>query len=471
MSQRKRYALVGTGGRAVMYVDGIYESFAEHAELVGFCDVSPTRMAWHNRRLETMHHAKPVPTFTAGQFDEMIRQTRPDVVIVTSVDSTHHQYIIRAMELGCDAICEKPLATDEGKAAAILAAMRRTGRALRVTFNYRYVPHATKLRELMMQHTIGTPLHVDFTWLLDTSHGADYFRRWHRDKASSGGLLVHKSSHHFDLVNWWLDASPQSVFAMGGLKFYGRKNAESRGERYSYSRYTGQPEARKDPFALVLDGEHGEGVYSSHTLKGLYLDAEQDSGYVRDQNVFGDGITSEDTMSLLVQYDSGVIMNYTLLTYAPWEGFRIGITGDKGRIELNVKHGAHIIAGQSEQELADQQSKGNEHSLRVLPMFGIPYEVPTPTATGGHGGSDPALLKHLFVPEYSQAEDPFGRAAGFREGLDAIRIGIAGNRSMETGLPVDCDQLFSETSEAKPTITFEKHKGLRKPLQSAPAAT
>jgi len=142
---------------------------------------------------------------------------------------------------------------------AILAAMRRTGRALRVTFNYRYVPHATKLRELMMQHTIGTPLHVDFTWLLDTSHGADYFRRWHRDKASSGGLLVHKSSHHFDLVNWWLDASPQSVFAMGGLKFYGRKNAESRGERYSYSRYTGQPEARRDPFALVLDGEHGEG--------------------------------------------------------------------------------------------------------------------------------------------------------------------------------------------------------------------
>ena len=65
--------------------------------------------------------------------------------------------------------------------------------------------------------------------MLDTSHGADYFRRWHREKDKSGGLLVHKSTHHFDLVNWWLASSPKTVFAMGGLRFYGRENAEGRG--------------------------------------------------------------------------------------------------------------------------------------------------------------------------------------------------------------------------------------------------
>jgi hypothetical protein len=75
------------------------------------------------------------------------------------------------------------------------------------------------------------------------------------------------------------------------------------------------------------------------------------------------------------------------------------------------------------------------------------------------------------VPEFSQADDPFGRAAGFREGLDAIRIGIAGNRSMETGLPINCDQLFADSTDAKPRIMLEKPKGIRKPLQSAPAAT
>ena len=57
--------------------------------------------------------------------------------------------------------------------------------------------------------------------MLDTKHGADYFRRWHRDKAHSGGLLVHKASHHFDLVNWWIQSAPTRVFASGGLRFYG----------------------------------------------------------------------------------------------------------------------------------------------------------------------------------------------------------------------------------------------------------
>ena len=52
-----------------------------------------------------------------------------------------------------------------------------------------------------MDGLVGRPLLVDFSWVLDTSHGADYFRRWHREKQNSGGLLVHKSTHHFDLVN------------------------------------------------------------------------------------------------------------------------------------------------------------------------------------------------------------------------------------------------------------------------------
>jgi predicted dehydrogenase len=444
-----------------MYIDGIIGSFPEHAQLVGICDISQIRMDWHNQRMQRLNSVPPVPTFLAAQFDEMIRQTKPNTVIVTSVDNTHHQYIIRAMELGCDVICEKPLTVDKRKASAIVRAVQRTGRSLRVTFNYRYVPYATKVRELMMQQVIGRPLSIDFSWLLDTHHGADYFRRWHRDKANSGGLLVHKASHHFDLVNWWLDAVPQTVFAMGGLKFYGQKNAHARGESYLYNRYTGCPEARDDPFALMLDQANGEGVYSRNTLKGLYYEAEKDSGYIRDQNVFGEGISSEDTMSVLVRYRSGIVMNYSLIAYAPWEGFRIAMTGEKGRIELFVKHGSHIIAGQGDQELAAEQQRGFEQSLWVMPMFGVPYEVPIPSAEGGHGGGDPILLQHLLLP--TPPADPFGRAAGLQDGLNAVMVGISANRSMETGLPVDCSRLFDERlfDEKQAVDHFEKELTIR----------
>ncbi len=79
--------------------------------------------------------------------------------------------------------------------------------------------------------------------------------------------------------------------------FYGRQNAEARGESYNYDRYTGVAEADNDPFALRLD--------ENEALRGLYLEAEKDSGYLRDRNVFGDNISAEDTMSVTARYANG----------------------------------------------------------------------------------------------------------------------------------------------------------------------
>src|SRR5688572_27388130 len=233
MSTRKRYAIVGTGSRAGMFVDALATTYRNVAELVAFCDLSQTRMNWYNTRLHQLAKLAPRPTYLARDFDTMIEQTRPDVVIVTTMDSTHHLYIKRAMELGCDVITEKPMTIDLEKLNIIFDAIENTGRKLRVTFNYRYAPAYTRVRELIMQDVIGRPLMVDFSWLLDVRHGADYFRRWHREKENSGGLLVHKATHHFDLVNWWIGSYPTDVFAYGNLGFYGSKNAEERGEHYS----------------------------------------------------------------------------------------------------------------------------------------------------------------------------------------------------------------------------------------------
>ena len=94
-----------------------------------------------------------------------------------------------------------------------------------VTFNYRYAPKHQKIKELLMSGAIGRVTSVDFSWYLDTTHGADYFRRWHRLREKSGSLWVHKATHHFDLVNWWLDADPVEVSAFGSLQRYGKNGA------------------------------------------------------------------------------------------------------------------------------------------------------------------------------------------------------------------------------------------------------
>src|SRR5262245_41178689 len=154
------------GARAGMYVEAIVGPYREAAELVGLCDLSQTRMDWHNRRIQARAGGPLRPTYRAEGFDRMVAETAPDTVIVTTVDATHHLYITRAMDLGCDVITEKPMTTDAGKMREIFAAIDRTGRALRVAFNYRYAPAYTALRRVVMDGRVGRPLLVDFSWLL-----------------------------------------------------------------------------------------------------------------------------------------------------------------------------------------------------------------------------------------------------------------------------------------------------------------
>ncbi|NLF75138.1 MAG: Gfo/Idh/MocA family oxidoreductase [Chloroflexi bacterium] len=449
MNRKRRFAVVGTGGRAGMFIEAIADTYRDSCELVALCDLSQTRMNWHNRQIQMQTGAAPLPTYHASQFDDMIAATHPDTVIVATVDATHHRYINRAMELGCDVITEKPMTTDADKARSIFETIERTGKKLRVTFNYRYAPAFTKLRELLMQGAVGRPLNVDFSWLLDTYHGADYFRRWHREKHNSGGLLVHKATHHFDLVNWWIDSYPAEVFAFGGLLFYGKQNAAARGETYPYQRYTGVPEAAGDPFALFLDQDAA--------LRGLYLEAETEDGYIRDRNVFGEPITIEDTMAVTARYRSGAILSYSLIAYSPWEGLNVAITGTKGRVELNVVENVSLVSGQGEAHNL-QASKGpfKRAAIRVFPMFGEGYDVDLPLGDeGSHGGADPVMLEHLFSP--NPPRDPFNRAASHIDGAASIMLGIAANRAMETNRPVRIDDLFhlpekpaAEASLARP---------------------
>jgi predicted dehydrogenase len=427
-SKVTRYALVGTGARAFMFSDALLRIYKSTSSLVAICDMNQQRMDFHNQEYARKYSARPVSTWLARDFDRMIAVQKPEVIIVTTIDRVHHDYIIRALEHGCDVITEKPMTTDVGKCEAILAAVERTGRQLRVTFNYRYSPSRSKLKELLLQSVIGEIKSVHFEWLLDTRHGADYFRRWHRDKRNSGGLAVHKATHHFDLLNWWLDSSPETVFGLGNLSFYGKINAESRGEFHPYVRSTGALGAQNDPFALNLkDGG---------PLESLYLKAEKEDGYLRDQNVFGDGISIEDTISVAVRYKNGAQLSYSLTAYSPWEGYRIAFNGTKGRIELDELESSYVSAGNS--HIGDGLSQSQR--LTVFPQWEKPWQVKIPEAVGGHGGGDLLLLEDLFGAGIKM--DSLGRAASHLDGARSILTGIAANQSFATGQPVQIDQLL-----------------------------
>ncbi|MFC4140149.1 MULTISPECIES: Gfo/Idh/MocA family protein [unclassified Microbacterium] len=428
---RTRYALIGAGHRAQMYVGAITGTYADRAELVAICEPNPARAAFHADNVAASGAPRP-SLWTPDDLERMIRDERVDRVIISSKDSTHAGLIVRALDAGADVVVEKPLTIDAPSAAAIEDAVERTGRSVVLTFNYRYSPRNSALRQVIQDGTIGEVTSVDFSWMLDTNHGADYFRRWHRDKANSGGLLVHKASHHFDLVNWWIHSAPRRVYASGGLRFYGAENAAARGLGARPIR--GTHEGAHDAFELDLRDDE--------RLKTLYLDAEQHDGYVRDLDVFSEGITIEDNLALIVDYASGATMSYSLNAHSPWEGYRVAVNGTLGRAELEVVErgavlvddGLHPVVDPSALEAGDSTSL-RPHSERLLVQrhWQEAFEVPIVNSVGGHGGGDALLLSDVFV---GPGDDPLARPADWTDGVQSIAVGIAGNRSLETGMPV-----------------------------------
>jgi predicted dehydrogenase len=434
---KERFAIVGVGSRSGMYLSAVMDTFAENAELVGACDANLTRMGFQLNRHRERHDYGDVPMYHAADFDQMLAETQPNRVIVTSMDRTHHDYICRALNAGCDVVTEKPMTTDAAKCQQIVDTVKATGRHVTVTFNYRYAPLHTKVKELLRDGTIGDVTSVHFEWVLNTRHGADYFRRWHRDKANSGGLLVHKSTHHFDLVNWWLDSAPAMVFARGKLAFYGRQNAETRGMRQFYMRATGNETAQNDPFALHLDKDEN--------LSSMYLDAEHEDGYQRDQSVFGYNISIEDNMALTVEYESGALMSYSLNAHSPWEGYRCVFNGTKGRLELDKREAPYVSGAKDDTNLAENRAdeepvENSVPEIVVQRHWEQPFAVSYEQAVGGHGGGDIRMLRHVFE---GADDDPLGLAAGFEDGAMSILTGIAGNRSMASGMPVQISDLVS----------------------------
>jgi predicted dehydrogenase len=421
LRQKKRYANVGTGSRSQMYQHAVYETYAEHAEMVGLADVNEGRLRLAQTRGKEAT-GREIPAFHADDFDRMIEQTQPDVVIVTTVDGFHHQYIVRAMELGCDVITEKPMTIDAEKCQQIVDTQHRTGKKCTVTFNYRYSPPRTQIKELLMSGVIGDLLSVDFHWLLNTHHGADYFRRWHSQKRLSGGLMVHKATHHFDLVNWWLSAIPVSVTARGKREFYTPEMARRIGLSGPHERCLTCPEKASCGFELDLPGNRG--------LKSLYLDNESHDGYFRDRCVFRPDIDIEDTMNVIVDYDNHVQMSYSLNAFNAWEGYTISFNGTKGRLEHQAVEAIYINGTDTVQgRIAD-----GGITTRVVPLRGSPVDYEPWSGEGGHGGGDEVMLDDIFLPE--KKADTYRRSADHRGGAYSILTGVAANQSMAENQPV-----------------------------------
>jgi predicted dehydrogenase len=415
--KKMRLAIVGTGSRGIaMWGKKVIADYNDYVEFVGLCDINKGRLRFARKYMEIN-----CPTFT--DFESMVKKTKPDTIIVTTVDSTHHEFIIKGMEMGCDIISEKPMTTDEVKCQAIRDTERKTGKRVIVTFNYRYSPHRRKIKELLMENRIGKITSVDFHWYLDIYHGADYFRRWHRLEEKSGTLLVHKATHHFDLLNWWLDSDPTEVFAHGDLEFYGKNHKF----RHTHCRPCPFKEECKFYYDITNDPHHMD----------LYVANEKYDSYLRDGCVWREDINIFDKMAVQIKYANQVQISYSLTTYSPYEGYRIAFNGTKGRLETWIHE-------------RQPWPKKEYDEIRITDNFSETHLIQISHGGGGHGGGDTRLKDKIFKDP--SRPDPLKQSAGTRDGAMSILIGIAARKSIKSSKPIKIKELTDILPQAKRPI-------------------
>lgn len=402
----KRYVIVGVGQRGVKsYVAPIVQGhLSDVVTLVGIYD------SVFARAVRCSEDYGNIPVFR--DFDEMLKATKPDGVIVTTDDSSHHEYVIRALDFGCDVVCEKPLTNSRKNALAVMEVEKRSGRKVRVTFNMRYMKPFVDLKSVIASGVIGEVRHADFTWLLDRSHGADYFRRWHRYLKKTNSLLIHKATHHFDVINWIMgNKEPRSVFARCYLDEYG-KNGLFRGECCHKCQHTGECQYYID-------------ITKNDFHRRYYYEIENESGYYRDGCVFAEDIDIFDRMSLNISYKDGATMNYSLLAYSPDEGLKINLVGTKGRAEFQM-----MLSGTFKREI---------NEIRIIDLQGNEKIIETGMqGKGEHGGSDNVMRDDIFR---GRECDPLGQAADSYSGYLSLSVGDMAVMSSALSREIFIDEL------------------------------
>ena len=393
------------------------------SRLVAVLDEDDIRRDAFLRELVPAAHP-PVGGYRPEEFDRMCDETEPDAVIVATPDATHADYIVAALERGLDVISEKPMTSTAADAARVLAAEQRSRGRVTVTHNLRYSARHRQMKRLIGEGRIGEVTYVNLEYHVDARHGSSYFLRWNRTRARSGGLSVHKSTHHLDLVAWLISAEPTRVFAVGGRHHYGE---------------TGP--LRPDPAAGVVDPysslspDATDATRARTGLFGLPYEVQYPAG--RTFTPFDSEIDIEDTYVSTIEFSSRAALAYTIDFSSPWEGYRLSVTGTHGRIET--------LYGRT----GDGSPLPGSDAVMLQPLFEEPQTFAVESGLGGHDGSDTTMRQHLFGAISDRDADELDLAASSRQAALAVAAGEAMWRSVDSGEVVEVPSLLTLRADAR----------------------
>jgi predicted dehydrogenase len=229
MADDLRYALIGTGMMGLEHLLNL--RLVPGAVVTAVADP-------HGPSLDNARKLAP----EAARFEdpaELLARAPFDAVVVATPNHTHAEMLARVFETDAHVLVEKPLCTTVEDCLRVeAAAARRTGITW-VGMEYRYMPPVARLVQEVRGGTIGR-----LRMLAIREHRFPFLPKvgnWNRFSRNTGGTLVEKCCHFFDLMRLVVGSRPLRVYASGAM------DVNHQDERYDGER----PDILDNAYALV----------------------------------------------------------------------------------------------------------------------------------------------------------------------------------------------------------------------------
>ncbi len=205
MARKLQMGFIGLGAMGVSHLRLFHEDCGRDAVATAICA--------NNR--DNIARAKEIaPNAQLIRDEYELIASDLDAVVISSPNFTHVPLALETLKAGKHLFLEKPVGITPAECRKLLKASQKSDRVLMIGHELRYSPYFAKLKKLADAGAIGRP---QMTWCKEfRGPFQPKSRNWIQDRRRSGGCLVDKNCHHFDLMNWWMNARPKRVAAFGG---------------------------------------------------------------------------------------------------------------------------------------------------------------------------------------------------------------------------------------------------------------
>lgn len=373
--------VIGVGDRGKHYAKLMKDS-SEKFEVVGVAEPVEDRRVTIQKKHEipdeccfdTWEKILDIPKFA-------------DVAVIATMDRLHCEPTLKALELGYDVLLEKPAAPTPEECSKILNQARKYKRKVMICHVLRYTPFYNKLKEVLKSGVIGDVISVVHNEDVGAVHQSHSFVRgnWGNSGRSSC-MLLQKSCHDLDIIQWLLGKECKRIQSFGSLQHFRRENAPEGSPEYCIE---GCPYAEECIY-------NAEKIYTNDDLSPAHIEWYRTTATHMTNPTMEDAVKAISTTQygkcvykcdndvvdhqvVNMEFEDGITVAFTMCAFAN-AGRTTKIMGTKGWIWASI-----------DENIIEVTMHGKSGKTRYSKE-----ELVDSAITGGHGGGDQGIINSLY---------------------------------------------------------------------------